>query len=231
MIIATAGHVDHGKTLLVKALTGIDTDTLSEEKRRGLSINLGFAYLPVQDQQSIGFIDVPGHDRFIKNALCGLAATDFVLLLVAADDGPMPQTREHLAIIDLLGICRGAIVITKIDCVSSYRVEEVTSKIRPLIDGTTMAKAPLFVVSSTTNTGVENLRFYLMDQAKSDRSSAAGKPKPDWVKNNFRLAVDRTFYASGAGLIATGTILSGKVKVGDGGKDTGNDHESAGARS
>ena len=107
MIVATAGHVDHGKTRLVAALTGIDTDTLAEEKRRGLTIDIGFAYLPVEGQPSIGFIDVPGHERFVKNALCGLTAADFVLLVVAADDGPMPQTIEHLSIIDLLDIRQG----------------------------------------------------------------------------------------------------------------------------
>ena len=110
MIIATAGHIDHGKTLLIKALTGIDTDRLPEEKRREMTIDLGFAYLPLAGDRSIAFIDVPGHERFIRNMLCGVAAIDFVLLVVAADDGPMPQTEEHLAILDLLGVERGAVV-------------------------------------------------------------------------------------------------------------------------
>ena len=109
IIIGTAGHIDHGKTELVKALTGIDTDRLPDEKKRGMTIDLGFAYLPISGHDTIGFIDVPGHERFIRNALCGLAGTDFVLLIVAADDGPMPQTREHLAIVDLLGIGQGAV--------------------------------------------------------------------------------------------------------------------------
>src|SRR3970040_1094232 len=121
MIVATAGHVDHGKTSLVKALTGVDTDRLPEEKKRGLTIDLGFAYL-----DSLGFVDVPGHERFTRNMLCGVAAIDFVLLVVAADDGPMPQTREHLAILDLLGVPRGAVALTKVDRVAHERVGEVS---------------------------------------------------------------------------------------------------------
>src|ERR1051326_1160356 len=122
MIIATAGHVDHGKTLLVKALTGIDTDRLPEEKQRGMTIDLGFAYLPTESGESIGFVDVPGHERFIRNMLCGVTGVDFVLFIVAADDGPMPQSVEHLAIVDLLGVRAGAVVLTKVDRVAADRL-------------------------------------------------------------------------------------------------------------
>lgn len=210
MIIATAGHVDHGKTELVKTLTGIDTDTLVEEKKRGLSIDLGFAYLPVCGQLDIGFVDVPGHDRFIKNALCGLAAADFVLLLVAADDGPMPQTREHLAIIDLLGIRRGAIVISKCDRVSDERIVEVVSELKRLTSGTSLADWPLQRFSCFDNSSVERLKQYLLIQASesTDRSSLINN-------NNFRLAIDRVFVKKGVGVIVTGTIFSGSIRQGD----------------
>src|SRR6476619_2030797 len=130
MIIGTAGHIDHGKTALVRALTGIDTDRLKEEKVRGITIVLGFAYLPAPDGQVLGFVDVPGHEKFVHNMLAGAGGIDFVLLVVAADDGVMPQTREHLAIVDLLGIERGIVALTKIDLVSSSRRAEVADEIR-----------------------------------------------------------------------------------------------------
>lgn len=210
MIIATAGHVDHGKTELVKALTGVDTDTLAEEKKRGLSIDIGFAYLPVERDSSIGFIDVPGHDRFIKNALCGLASADFVLLLVAADDGPMPQTREHLAIIDLLGIRRGAIVISKCDRASSERVVEVREAITRLTEHTTLADWPLLPVCCFDQHSVERLSKHLVSEAaiKTDTGVLV-------EQYNFRLAIDRVFVKKGAGLIVTGNIFSGSIKLGD----------------
>lgn len=131
MIVATAGHIDHGKTALVKAMTGVDADRLPEEKKRGLSIDLGYAFLPLEDGQTLGFVEVPGHERFIRNMLAGVIGVDCALLVVAADDGPMPQTIEHLAILDLLGITRGAVALTKIDCVSQSRVAEVNQKSRP----------------------------------------------------------------------------------------------------
>jgi selenocysteine-specific elongation factor len=209
MIIATAGHVDHGKTQLVKALTGVDTDTLEEEKKRGLTINIGFAYLPVADHRAIGFIDVPGHDRFIKNALCGLSATNFVLLVIAADDGPMPQTEEHLSIIDLLGIRHGAIAISKIDRVSTERSKAVEHQTRELIKGTSLQNAPLFPISATTDTGVDALRNHLVEQSRSATNHRADNK----AKHHFRLAVDRTFEINGVGLITTGTIFSGEISV------------------
>src|SRR5580704_16217016 len=139
MIIATAGHVDHGKTLLVKALTGVDTDRLPEEKKRGMTIDLGFAYLPMESNETIGFVDVPGHERFVHNMLAGAAGIDFALFIVAADDGPMPQTREHLAILDLLGIRHGAVALTKIDRVTASRVREVQTELAALFSRTSLA--------------------------------------------------------------------------------------------
>jgi selenocysteine-specific elongation factor len=207
MIVATAGHVDHGKTLLVKALTGVDTDRLPEEKRRGLTIELGFAYLPITGHDTIGFIDVPGHERFIRNALCGLAGTDFVLLIVAADDGPMPQTIEHLAIIDLLGITHGAVVVTKVDRVTPARVAQVREEIGVLLAGTTLQGVAVFPVSAPSGEGVPALLGHLAEQgARMPPRSTAGR---------FRLAVDRTFDIVGTGFVVTGTVFSGSVGVGD----------------
>lgn len=207
MIVATAGHVDHGKTLLVKALTGVDTDRLPEEKKRGLTIDLGFAYLPIGAGQTIGFIDVPGHERFIHNMLCGVAEIDFVLFIVAADDGPMPQTREHLAILDLLGVRDGAVALTKVDRVAPDRVAEVESGIAALLAGTTLADAPIFPVSAITGAGVEELKDRLV--------RAARKCRPRAANGNFRLAIDRCFSVVGAGLVVTGTAVSGSLAVGD----------------
>ena len=211
MIIATAGHVDHGKTQLVKALTGVDTDTLAEEKRRGLSIDIGFAYLPVEGQRSIGFVDVPGHDRFIKNALCGLTAADFVLLIVAADDGLMPQTFEHLSIIDLLNIRQGAIVITKVDRVGADQIETVSLQIDEAIRNTTLSHWPKFQVAAISNDGIGELKSFLVQHRLT-----IADPAPEFVsKNNFRLAVDRVFEKKGTGLIITGTIFAGKISLED----------------
>ena len=207
MIIATAGHVDHGKTSLVKALTGVDTDRLPEEKKRNLTIDLGFAYMPVADASTIGFIDVPGHERFIRNALCGLAGTDFVLFIVAADDGVMPQTREHLAIIDLLGIQNCAVALTKIDRVSEDEIELATEEIKEVFAPTGLADPLIFNVSAHSGEGVQDLRDYLLDQSQT--------LPPREVKNNFRLAIDRRFDVSGAGLVVTGTVFSGSISVGD----------------
>ena len=206
MIVATAGHVDHGKTLLIKALTGVDTDRLPEEKKRGMTIDLGFAYLPVADRETIGFVDVPGHERFIHNMLCGLAGIDFVLFIVAADDGPMPQTREHLAILDLLEVRRGAVAITKIDRVAPARVAEVEAEIMALLAGTSLAAAPFFSVSARSNAGIDALKRHLLEAAR-DCPVRAGN-------GNFRLAIDRCFTVAGAGLIVTGTAVSGAVAAG-----------------
>jgi selenocysteine-specific elongation factor len=207
MIIATAGHVDHGKTLLVKALTGIDADRLPEEKQRGMTIDLGFAYMPVAGQATVGFIDVPGHERFIRNMLCGVAAVDFVLLIVAADDGPMPQTVEHVAILDLLGVRCGAVAVTKIDRVEPRRIAEIERDIAALLAGTTLAGAPLFPVSAVTGLGIEALKQHLVHMARQSPQRPAN--------GNFRMAIDRSFSIVGAGPVVTGTVVAGAIAVGD----------------
>ena len=161
MIIATAGHVDHGKTSLVKALTGIDTDTLAEEKARGLTINLGYAYLPTDTGKPIGFIDVPGHHRFINNMIAGASSIDRALLIVAADDGVMPQTREHLDVLMLLGVQQIDIVITKIDRVSESQVASVSSASTSIILDELGTEPRLFHVSNTTGKGIDGLRTHL----------------------------------------------------------------------
>ncbi len=207
MIIGTAGHIDHGKTALVKALTGVDGDRLKEEKARGITIDLGFAYLPVAGNKTLGFIDVPGHERFVHTMLAGASGIDFALLVVAADDGVMPQTLEHLAIINLLGIRRGLVALTKTDIVPPERVAEVTTEINQAIAGTTLEGADILPVSALTGQGVDRLRMQLEAAADeiADRSSDA----------RFRLAVDRVFTLAGVGVVVTGTVLSGSVHVGD----------------
>ena len=207
MIIGTAGHIDHGKSALVRALTGIDTDRLQEEKARGISIDLGFAYMPTADGSILGFVDVPGHEKFVRNMLAGATGIDFVLLVVAADDGIMPQTREHLAIVDLLGISRGLVALTKIDLVPQERREAVADDIRQALGTTGLSSADIVPVSTVTAEGVDALRAALIDAARSfGTRSAAGR---------FRLAVDRCFSLTGAGTIVTGAVLSGAVAVGD----------------
>jgi selenocysteine-specific elongation factor len=207
VIIGTAGHIDHGKTALVRALTGVDTDRLPEEKKRGISIDLGFAYMPAPNGAVIGFVDVPGHYRFIHNMLAGAAGIDFVLVVVALDDGVMPQTREHLGIIDLLGVRRGLVVLSKSDLVSPERVDEVRAEADALLAETALAGANTVVVSSTTGEGVEAVRARLLAEA------AAFEPRGDG--GAFRLAVDRSFSLPGAGTIVTGTVMSGRVAAGD----------------
>ena len=157
MIVGTAGHIDHGKTSLVKALTGIDADRLKEEKARGITIDLGFAYKPTADGGVLGFVDVPGHERLVRNMLAGATGIDHVLLVVAADDGPMPQTREHLAILDLLGLTRGAVVLTKSDLVPDARLAEVRAEIDALLQPTGLAGSPVFAVSNLTGAGMAAL--------------------------------------------------------------------------
>ncbi len=206
MIIGTAGHIDHGKTALVGALTGVDTDRLKEEKARGISIDLGFAYLPTE-AGTLGFIDVPGHEKFIHTMLAGASGIDFALLIVAADDGVMPQTSEHLALIDLLGISRGLVALTKADLADEARLAEVRGEIAALLEGTALADAPILPVSALTGAGVQALRAHLIEAARA----FAARP----ALGRFRLAVDRSFTISGAGTVVTGTVLSGRVRVGD----------------
>lgn len=209
MIVGTAGHIDHGKTSLVKALTQVDTDRLKEEKARGISIDLGFAYLPLPDNPDIilGFVDVPGHEKFIHTMLAGAASIDFVMLVVAADDGVMPQTREHLAIIDLLGVSQGVAVITKTDLASPARIAKVEADIRAELSATTLAAIPIMPVSTLTGAGVPQLQAALALAARGfEHRHAVGR---------FRLAVDRSFTIQGIGTVVTGSALSGSVRVGD----------------
>lgn len=207
MILATAGHVDHGKTSLVKALTGVDTDKLPEEKTRGLTIELGFAYHDIGDGKATGFIDVPGHEKFIRTMLAGVSGIDCVLFIVAADDGPMPQTLEHLAIMDLLGIEYGVFALTKIDRVSRDRVEEVTLEIRELVANSTLRNAEIIPVSAHTGENISALSSAIL---------AISKQLPErTVNGNFRLAIDRNFVLQGTGRVIAGTVLSGSVRVED----------------
>ncbi len=207
MIVATAGHIDHGKTALVHALTGIGGDRLPEEKRRGMTIDLGFAYWPVEEGLTIGFVDVPGHERFVRTMLAGVSGIDLALLVVAADDGPMPQTLEHLAIVNLMAVPAGGIVITKADRVEPERLEEVQNLIANAVAGTGMEAAPVHVTSAQTGQGIEELKAWLVERARS-----LSRPP---VSGHFRLAVDRSFILRGAGLVVTGTAVSGRVQVGD----------------
>jgi len=207
MIIGTAGHIDHGKTTLVKALTGVDTDRLKEEKARGISIELGYAYLPLESGEVLGFVDVPGHERFIHHMLAGATGIDFALLVVAADDGVMPQTLEHLEILTLLGIARGAVALTKIDRAGPERSEEVAGAVTALIARTPLAGVPVFKVSAVSGEGIGTLLDHLRSQAAAFTRRAA--------QGLFRLAVDRCFTLAGAGTVVTGTVFAGGVRIGD----------------
>jgi len=210
VIVGTAGHIDHGKTALVRALTGVDGDRLKEEKARGITIELGFAYLPLEDGPTIGFVDVPGHERFVHTMVAGAAGIDFALLLVAADDGVMPQTREHLAIIDLLGLSRGLVVISKADLASPERLEALRAEIATLLAGTSLEGADILAVSTRTRDGVAELKERLEAAA---RDFVAVREAERAM--SFRLSVDRAFTLSGVGLVVTGTVLSGTVRIGD----------------
>ncbi len=207
MIIATAGHVDHGKTLLVHALTGIETDRLEEEKNRGLTIDLGFAYIDDELGGRLGFVDVPGHIKFINNMLTGVGAIDYALLVIAADDGPMPQTLEHLAILDQLGISQGAVALTKIDRVDPQRVESVKKQVSEILSQTSLADISIHPISSTTGEGIDDLKTTLCLSASEIESRA--------VRGHFRLAIDRCFSVKGSGLVVTGSVFSGEVTVDD----------------
>ncbi len=216
MIIGTAGHIDHGKTALVRALTGIDTDRLKEEKARGITIELGFAYQPIDDKDPdgprLGFVDMPGHERFIHTMLAGATGIGMALLVVAADDGVMPQTREHLQILQLLAVRHGAIALTKTDKVPAERVAEVTREIRALLDGTFLADAPLFPCSAVSGAGLPELKAFLHDATRRWHESGAGDRD---AQRHFRLAVDRSFSIEGRGTIVTGTVHAGFLSVGD----------------
>lgn len=206
-IIGTAGHIDHGKTSLIKALTGLDTDRLKEEKERGISIDLGFAYLDLPDGTQAGIVDVPGHERFIRNMLAGAHGIDLVLFTVAADDGVMPQTEEHLDIIHLLGVKLAIFLITKADLVAASRIREVEEEIRILTVGTSLENSPIVPFSAMTGQGLTELRAQI-----SQTLQGCKKPAPNGY---FRLPVDRAFVLQGHGLVVTGTALSGEIRAGD----------------
>jgi selenocysteine-specific elongation factor len=207
MIVATAGHVDHGKTALVRALTGEDTDRLPEEKRRGMSIDLGFAYLPLAGGDAIAFVDVPGHERFVRNMAAGVPGIDLALLVVAADDGPMPQTREHLAILERLGAPRLLVALNKIDRVAPERADAARAEVAALLAGSRFDGAEIIAVSARSGEGIEKLLEKLREVDKN--------VSPEQSKRRFRMHVDRAFIVEGQGLVATGTVLSGAIGAGD----------------
>ncbi|MCL2628652.1 MAG: selenocysteine-specific translation elongation factor [Oscillospiraceae bacterium] len=207
IIIGTAGHVDHGKTTLVKALTGIDTDRLEEEKRRGVTIEPGFAYLDFDDGTRAGIIDVPGHERFIRNMLAGSGGVDLAMLIIAADEGIMPQTREHLDILTLLGITDGLVAVTKTDKVDSEWLELVYEDIAGLMKNTFLENKPVVSVSAKTGEGIAELKNALFE-------TITGIAEKN-IKLPFRLPVDRAFPVDGFGTVVTGTLIEGSVSVGD----------------
>ena len=207
LILGTAGHIDHGKTSLVKALTGIDTDRLKEEKARGITIELGFAHLELPGETDLGIVDVPGHEKFVRAMVSGVTGMDMVMLVIAADEGIMPQTREHLDILRLLGVRQGLVALTKSDLVSDEWLELAIEEIREFVAGTFLEGAPVVPVSSRSGAGIELLKEELEKLA----ASAMEKKSEGY----FRLPVDRVFTVAGFGTVVTGTLLSGEIAVGD----------------
>ncbi|UXC18093.1 selenocysteine-specific translation elongation factor [Comamonas squillarum] len=209
MIIGTAGHIDHGKTTLVRALTGVETDRLKEEKARGISIELGYAYTPLANGDVLGIIDVPGHEKFVHTMAAGAVGIDHALLVVAADDGVMPQTLEHLEILQLLGIRQGTVALTKVDRVPRDRIDEVRDEITAILARSNLADAPVFETAAALpdDPGVRALRQHLHQQAQAMPQRANS--------GLFRLAVDRVFSLPGQGTVVTGTVFNGQVAVGD----------------
>ncbi|HBM8318707.1 TPA: selenocysteine-specific translation elongation factor [Enterobacter cloacae] len=205
MIIATAGHVDHGKTTLLQAITGVNADRLPEEKKRGMTIDLGYAYWPQPDGRVLGFIDVPGHEKFLSNMLVGVGGIDHALLVVACDDGVMAQTREHLAILQLTGNPQLTVALTKADRVDATRINEVREAVQATLREYGFTDAALFETVATEGRGIDALRHHLQQLSSREHAS----------HHRFRLAIDRAFTVKGAGLVVTGTALSGEVKVGD----------------
>ncbi len=208
LVLGTAGHIDHGKTSLVRALTGIDTDRLPEEKSRGITIDLGFAPLDLPDGSRLGVVDVPGHEGLVRTMVAGASGIDLLLLVVAADEGVMPQTREHLAICELLGLSRAVVALTKADTVEEDMAELAAEEVRELLAETALADAPIVPVSSTTGQGIDALRdaLALLAHAAPARTSRDGPP---------RLSVDRIFEKRGFGSVVTGTLVGGPLAVGD----------------
>ncbi len=207
IIIGTAGHIDHGKTTLIKALTGRETDTLREEKERGISINLGFTFFDLPSGKRAGIVDVPGHERFIKNMLAGVSGIDIVLLVIAADEGIMPQTREHLEILQLLAVKKGIVVLTKMDMVEEEWLEMITEEVREGLMGTFLEAAPIVPVSSKSGENLKELIRIIDEATEEVEEKDEG--------GHFRLPVDRVFSITGFGTVVTGTIISGSVREGD----------------
>ena len=207
IILGTAGHIDHGKTALIKALTGINTDRLKEEKRRGITIELGFAFLDLPGGQRLGIVDVPGHEKFVKNMVAGATGIDIVAMVIAADEGVMPQTREHMEICTLLDVRHGLVVLTKTDLVDEEWLELVIEDIRDFVDGTFLEEAPIVPVSSVTGAGISEF-IKTLDELSGQ---LPGRPP----SSLFRLPVDRVFTMKGFGTVITGTLISGQVQVGD----------------
>jgi len=206
VVVGTAGHIDHGKTTLLRALTGIDADRLPEERRRGMTIEVGYAHLTLADGDVLDFVDVPGHDRLVGNMLVGAGEIDAVLLVVAADDGPRAQTLEHLELLDALGLVQAVVAVTKADLVPAERVAAVVDQVRTLVDRTTLAGAPILSVSATTGAGLDDLRAALAELRDRARRDGAGAPGP------ARLAVDRVFAVKGRGTVVTGTLRGGPLE-------------------
>jgi len=206
-VIGTAGHVDHGKSALVQALSGIDPDRWAEEKARGLTIDLGFAWCELPSGRAVSIVDVPGHERFIKNMLAGVGGINLALLVIAADEGVMPQTREHLDILDLLDVDRGIVALTKIDLVDEEWIALVEEEITELLAGTALAGSAIAPVSALTGDGIEELRNRI-DHAIDDLPPIPDQGRP-------RMPIDRSFSISGFGAVVTGTLLDGELSVGD----------------
>jgi selenocysteine-specific elongation factor len=206
LILGTAGHIDHGKTSLVKALTGVDTDRLPEEKARGITIDIGFASLDLGEFR-LGIVDVPGHERFIKNMLAGATGIDLVVLIIAADDSVMPQTREHLEILRLLGLKHGVIAMTKADLVDETTRDVVELEIRELVQGTFLAEAPIVPTSAVTGLGLDKLKAAIADACRLVEERRGS----EW----FRIAIDRSFVVQGHGTVVTGSVTSGSLRIGD----------------
>lgn len=207
VIMGTAGHIDHGKTTLVKALTGIDCDRLSEEKKRGITIELGFAHLDLGEGSRLGIIDVPGHEKFVKNMVAGATGVDFVTLIIAADEGIMPQTREHLEICQLLGVTTGLVALTKTDMVDAEWLEMVEEEVAAYLEPTFLGGAPIIPVSAHTGDGLDDLKDAIR--------ALLGEFQPKRRSDLFRLPVDRVFTMKGHGTVITGTMISGSISVGD----------------
>jgi selenocysteine-specific elongation factor len=205
MIVGTAGHIDHGKTALVKALTGVDADRLKEEKARGITIDLGYAYSDLGDGRQLGFVDVPGHERFVHNMLAGATGIDAALLVVSAAEGIKPQTVEHLQIMDLLGLDRGIVALTKSDLVNDDELLERMAEVETLLSATSLRGAEIIPVSAITGQGVDELKAKLLALGESGKGTTG----------HARLAVDRCFLLSGAGVVVTGTVHAGEIRVGD----------------